>query len=182
VPSLSVLVLESFFFLFAEESKSTEEMSESRHCEADPLILNFSSVSNWSSTLTVMSDSKCCDVSCAASWSSSSLSPMKMTGGSLFCALWGLRDCVADPSPPAGSSLQKASSKGDAFLSLCWPRAASLGELLLMPASLPVAERTDWTTEGAAELRRVAGGISGASRLDGPVLGDTVKDGVDILL
>jgi len=94
-----------------------------------------------------------------------------------------LRHCVADSSPPAGSSLQKASSKGDVFFSaLCWPRAASLGELLLMPASLPVAECTDCTTEGAAELRRVAGGISGASRLDGPVLGDTVKDGVDILL
>ena len=44
------------------------------------------------------------------------------------------------------------------------------------------SECTDRTTDGAAELNRVIGGWSGASWLDGLVLGDTVNEGVDIFL
>jgi len=41
-----------------------------------------------------------------------------------------------------------------------------------MPASLPASDCTECTTEGAAELSRVAGGMSGTSWLEGPVIGD----------
>ena len=47
------------------------------------------------------------------------------------------------------------------------------------PASLPPSEREALATEGAAVLKRVDGGmLSGASLLEGPVSGDSVKDAV----
>ena len=100
--------------------------------------------------------------------------------GFWFVTLWGLRHCEADPSPPAGSSLQKQSSKTDGFLSL-------LGASLLEEA-LPVlsaSECCDCTTDGAAEVTldhlRVGVGWLRPSFDDGPVLDDTVKDGVVIV-
>ena len=53
-------------------------------------------------------------------------------------------------------------------------------ELEEICSMLSASECTDWTTEGAAELKRVGGGRSGASRLEGPVLGEMVNEGDDI--
>ena len=51
------------------------------------------------------------------------------------------------------------------------------------PASLPPSEREALASDGATVLRRVDGGMLGASKLEGPVSGDKVKDAVvlDIL-
>ena len=45
---------------------------------------------------------------------------------------------------------------------------------------LSASECTDWMTDGAAELKRVGGGRSGASQFEGPVLGEMVNEGDDI--
>ena len=45
-------------------------------------------------------------------------------------------------------------------------------------ASLPPSDRTDLATDGAAVLRRVEGGMEGASWLEGPVVGDNVNEAV----
>ena len=102
------------------------------------------------------------------------------TGGLLVVTVWGSRYCPADTPPPAGSSLQKQSSKTGGFLSL-------LGASLLEEA-LPVlsaSECCDCTTEGTAEVTldhlRVGVAWLRPSCDDGPVLDETVKDGVVIV-